>query len=134
MSSDQGAYSKGFMLGTVVGGAVGALLALLFAPKSGRDFRRDIADKSEEIVDKASEFFSQTEQQSEDVVNEGKIRAERIVNSARAKAESLLSNAEQVLHDARIRAQSIKEGVQSGVAKVGDAAKAGAEAFRSELD
>lgn len=134
MSSDQGAYSKGFLLGTVVGGAVGALLALLFAPKSGKDFRRDIADKSEEIVDKASEFFSQTEQQSQDVVNEGKIRAERIVNSARAKAESLLSNAEQVLHDARIRTQSIKEGVQAGVTKVGEAAKAGADAFRSELD
>lgn len=134
MSSDQGAYTKGFVLGAIVGGAVGALLALLFAPKSGRDLRRDIADKSEEIVDKASEFFTQTEQQSEDVLNEGKIRAERIVNSARAQAESLLSNAERVLRDARLRAQSIKEGVQSGVSKVGEAAKAGAEAFRSELD
>jgi len=42
-----------FLAGVLVGGAVGALLALLFAPKSGRDLRRDIAETGEDLLDKA---------------------------------------------------------------------------------
>ena len=44
----------------------------------------------------------------DDVVNEGRMKAERIVSSARQQAESLLSNAEQVLRDARSRAEGAK--------------------------
>jgi len=44
-----------------------------------------------------------------------------------------MSNAEQVLREAKHRAQNLKESVQAGASKVGDAAKAGADAFRSEL-
>lgn len=103
-----GSYTKGFLVGAVVGGAVGAVLALLFAPKSGRELRRDIADKTGELYDKASHYISKdpdapSHGQFEDVVNEGRLRAERIVSSARHQAESLLSNAEQVLRDAKNR-------------------------------
>jgi gas vesicle protein len=39
----------------VLGGAVGALAALLFAPKSGRELRGDIADATRKGVDGARE-------------------------------------------------------------------------------
>ncbi|HCN04606.1 MAG TPA: hypothetical protein DIS79_03225, partial [Bacteroidetes bacterium] len=133
MESRENTYAKGFILGAVVGGAVGAVVALLFAPKSGRELRRDIADRGEELYDKAQKYFTKEEERADDMVNEGRIRAERIVTSARAQAESLLSNAEQVLRDAKGRAQQMKESVQAGAHKVADAAKAGAEAFKSEL-
>jgi gas vesicle protein len=107
----QGGYGKGFLLGAVIGGAVGAVVALLFAPKSGRELRQDIADKGEELYNKASDLLNKDEEPSmvEDVYNEGKARAERIVTNARTQAESILSSAEQVLRDAKSRAQQIKE-------------------------
>ena len=37
----------------LLGGAVGALAALLFAPKSGRELRGDIADATRQGVDRA---------------------------------------------------------------------------------
>jgi gas vesicle protein len=103
-----GTYTRGFLVGAVVGGAVGAVLALLFAPKSGRELRRDIADKTGELYDKASHYISKDPEAPshgplEDVINEGRLRAERIVSSARHQAENLLSNAEQVLRDAKNR-------------------------------
>ncbi|MFN4984781.1 MAG: YtxH domain-containing protein [Ignavibacteria bacterium] len=103
-----GSYTKGFLVGAVVGGAVGAVLALLFAPKSGRELRRDIADKTGELYDKASHYISKDPDSPshgplDDVINEGRIRAERIVSSAKHQAESILSNAEQVLRDAKQR-------------------------------
>ena len=35
-------FNKGLLVGFFAGGALGATLALLFAPKSGKEFRRDI--------------------------------------------------------------------------------------------
>ncbi len=129
MEDNNSSYSKGFLIGAVVGGAVGAVVALLFAPKSGRELRRDIADRTEEVVDKAQQMFNkatgaghQSDAGFDDVVNEGRIAAERIVSTARHQAENLMSNAEQVLRDAKNRA-----------ARVGDASKAGDDAFRSEF-
>jgi vacuolar-type H+-ATPase subunit H len=58
----------------------------------------------------------------DDVVNEGRIAAERIVSTARHQADNLMSNAEQVLRDAKNRAS-----------RVSDATKAGDDAFRSEF-
>ena len=129
MEDNNSSYSKGFLIGAVVGGAVGAVVALLFAPKSGRELRRDIADRTEEVVDKAQQMFNNAtsggqESRSglDDVVNEGRIAAERIVSTARHQADNLMSNAEQVLRDAKSR-----------VSRVNDATKAGDDAFRSEF-
>ncbi|MFN4908080.1 MAG: YtxH domain-containing protein [Bacteroidota bacterium] len=105
-NNNNGSYSRGFLMGALVGGAIGGIVALLFAPKSGRDLRRDIADKTEEVYDKAQKYFNKDEapREFDDVINEGRLRAERIVTSARSQAENILSSAEQVLRDAKSRA------------------------------
>ena len=43
----------------VLGATVGAVVALLFAPKSGRELREDIADATRKGVDRARETGSQ---------------------------------------------------------------------------
>lgn len=42
------AYTKGMVVGALIGGAVSGVAALLFAPKKGTELRRDIASKTEE--------------------------------------------------------------------------------------
>lgn len=118
MESRQQSPFTGFLAGAAVGAIAGAIVALLLAPKSGKDLRRDIAEKSEDLIDKAKDMLSTeakavehaVEGLADDVVNEGRMKAERIVTSARRQAESLLSNAEQVLRDARSRAEGGKRG------------------------
>lgn len=44
--SKEGLSSKDFLLGTVIGGLVGAATALLLAPKSGRELRSDINEQA----------------------------------------------------------------------------------------
>src|SRR5699024_3754039 len=47
--------TKDFMVGTLIGGLVGASLALLFAPKSGRELRRQLNDGAVGVAHRARE-------------------------------------------------------------------------------
>ena len=127
----------GFLAGAMIGGAVGAVAALLLAPKTGREMRGELADRSEDMFDKAKDYFNEATDDEDEIedefVNEGRMKAERIVSSAREQAQTLLSNAEQVLTDARSRSKKVKAKTDTASSKVADAAKAGADAFRSEI-
>ncbi|MCR8643835.1 YtxH domain-containing protein [Paenibacillus sp. N1-5-1-14] len=47
---------KDWVIGSLVGGAVGAVTALLLAPKSGRELRADIADGYDTVSEKTKEI------------------------------------------------------------------------------
>lgn len=136
--SDSNEYSKGLLLGTIIGGAIGAFTALLLAPKSGKEFRKDIADTSNQLYGRASEYVGNVEEQVGSAitttVNEGKVRAQNIINSARKQAEDLLASAEDVLQDAKLKAGTAKDQIQGKIDHIRDAAKASAEAFKTEYN
>ncbi|WP_442601405.1 YtxH domain-containing protein [Paenibacillus sp. KN14-4R] len=47
---------KDWVIGSLVGGAVGAVTALLLAPKSGRELRADIAEGYDTVSEKTKEI------------------------------------------------------------------------------
>ncbi len=49
MASDNGSFFSGLL----IGGAIGAIAGVLFAPKSGRDLRDGIMTDNEDIINKA---------------------------------------------------------------------------------
>ncbi|MBM7572839.1 YtxH domain-containing protein [Aquibacillus albus] len=53
---DQGINSKDFMIGSLIGGIVGASMALLFAPKTGKEFRNDLNQGANYVKDRAYEW------------------------------------------------------------------------------
>lgn len=126
-------YAKGFFLGALVGGAVGAVTALLFAPKSGRELRRDIADKSGEFYEKAGDYFDDVQDETREMVNQGRAKAQNIVTAAKRQAESILASAENTMREARYRAAQTKDALQDGAERTREAARAGVEAFRKEM-
>ena len=136
MGKKENNYWKGFFAGTLLGGIAGAVTALLLAPKSGRELRQDIADKSYEMYDKASDYLSVFGDNMDSVVsntvNEGREKANSIINSAREQADSLMRNAEDVFSSAKHKASDVKSSLEDKVESLKDAAKAGADAFQSE--
>ncbi|HPI19648.1 MAG TPA: YtxH domain-containing protein [Candidatus Kapabacteria bacterium] len=138
MSEQNGSnYTKGFLLGAIIGGAVGAITALLLAPKSGRELREDLAVRSSELYDKATDYFNDLEGNVSTAVtntmNEGKAKAQNIISSAKRQAETILQNAERVLFDAKTKAEQTKDLVQDKIEHLREAAKASAEAFKTEM-
>jgi gas vesicle protein len=51
---------EGFIKGIVVGGAIGALIGILYAPQSGRKTREDIDRKTKKLLTKAKEEYKAT--------------------------------------------------------------------------
>lgn len=88
-----------FLVGFVVGGLTGAVVALLFAPQSGEETRTLIKDKTIELRDKAAE--------------EAEILA--------AKAEKLAADAKtkglEAYEGVKTRGKEAVEGVKKAVAK-----------------
>lgn len=136
MESNNTGYMRGFVAGALLGGIAGAVVALLFAPKPGRELRQEIAQRTEELYNRAQDALNPKtvgEELPPVTFNQGKLRAQEIVQTARQQAEQLLSSAEQVLRDARSRASQAKEQIQENIARVRQAAEASVEAFKSEL-
>ena len=50
--------AKGLIAGFLAGSLVGAVIALLYAPKTGKELRGDIKRKSSELMDEAEEYLA----------------------------------------------------------------------------
>jgi gas vesicle protein len=97
-----------FLVGFIVGGLSGAVVALLFAPQSGEETRALIKDKSIELRDKA-----------QITAEEAIARAEAAAADARARADELArqlrERGQDVVEDVRERGKSAVDAVRSKV-------------------
>ena len=71
----------------LVGAGIGAVLALLFAPKSGEELRNDIADATRKGIDRSREAAQQLGQKANEYYETGKQRAGEYYDAARETAE-----------------------------------------------
>ena len=71
-----------------IGATVGAVVALLLAPKSGRELREDLADATRKGVDRARETGSQLSTKAGEYYGTAASRAGELATSAREAARS----------------------------------------------
>jgi gas vesicle protein len=80
--SDAGARIAYF----AIGATLGAIAALLFAPKSGRELREDLADVTRKGVDRARETGSQLSQRAGEYYESASARAGELASGVREAA------------------------------------------------
>ena len=71
----------------LVGAGIGAVLALLFAPKSGEELRNDIADATRKGIDRSREAAQQLGTKAGEYYDAGKQKAGEYYDAARGTAE-----------------------------------------------
>jgi gas vesicle protein len=95
----------------IIGGGIGALLALLFAPKSGQELRGDIADvtrkgieKSKEtatiVGERAGDYYEVTREKAGEYYQTGKEKAGELYTTAQGKAGQLTEKAKGAVSSA----------------------------------
>ena len=102
----------------LIGGGIGAILALLFAPKSGHELRGDIADATRKGIDRSREAAQQLGD-----------RAGEYYEATRTRAGELYSQAADKVGEV---AQNAREAAQRQTGTVAAAIDAGKKAYQEE--
>lgn len=104
MGNDRGEGISTKLTFFLVGAGIGAVLALLFAPKSGEELRNDIADATRKGIDrsreaaqqlgtKASEYYDTTKQKAGELYDSARGTAEEYYEATRERAGELYDTA-----------------------------------------
>lgn len=108
-----------FLVGFIVGGLSGAVVALLFAPQTGEETRALIKDKSIELRDKAQIS-----------AEEAIARAEAAAADARARADDL---ARQLRERGQVVVEDVRERGKTAVDDVRERGRSAVDAVRSKI-
>ena len=77
----------------LIGGGIGAVIALLFAPKSGQELRGDIADATKKGIEKSKETAAHLQERAGEYYEVGRERASEYIHTAQEKAGELATKA-----------------------------------------
>jgi gas vesicle protein len=81
----------------IIGGGIGAVLALLFAPKSGTELREDIADVTRKGLDKTKETAAQLQERAGEYYEVSREKAGEFYATAQEKAGELAGKAKEAV-------------------------------------
>jgi gas vesicle protein len=95
---DCGSFLRGF----VIGGVLGALAGIFFAPKSGKELRSNIKEKGSEVLKDAKDIYTDASTKAKEIIVEAKQQAgelkkeaDRYLSEARQKAKEILARVEK---------------------------------------
>ena len=109
---------KGFVLGTFVGAAVAGLTALLLAPKSGKEVRGDIKDRTLKTTDQAKEYVNLAKDKGMELKDSISKKSEEYMDDASATYDELTSQAGEDLDKAGENLDKIKQEAKETAEKV----------------
>ena len=125
---------KGLLIGFFAGGTVGALVALLTTPKSGKEFRSDIKQKSDKYFNEADKYLADTKIKANEYINEGKRKYAMIMNDIKSKPDEMLKDAERVFNDAKVKTKDVlhsgKEKIEAETKRLKSSVKAGIDSYK----
>jgi gas vesicle protein len=104
-----------FVAGLVVGGLIGAVIGILYAPKSGKETREEIGQKADELLSKAKEEYGHAVEKSREAYEATVERLKELEETAKEKVEEvgeLAGRGKETLQDGKNR---LKKAIEAGV-------------------
>lgn len=80
-----GKGNKGWLWGAAIGTIVGSVTALLFAPKAGKELRKDIAEGARQVGEKTQEVAEKVTEQGAVIVSKVKETAEGLISEIQSR-------------------------------------------------
>jgi gas vesicle protein len=78
-----------FFKGLLIGGALGALAGILFAPKSGKELRSDIKKKGNKIIKDGQESYADASTKAKEIFVEVRDKAKELKKEAEDTGEKI---------------------------------------------
>jgi gas vesicle protein len=99
MSSERGISGSAVVLAFLFGGAAGAILALLYAPESGKQTRVRLRRFAEEAQEKAENAVKEFQEKAENAVKEFRGKAEGRVQEWRDRVEGVVTAGKELFEE-----------------------------------
>jgi gas vesicle protein len=86
-----------FLVGFIVGGLTGAVVALLFAPQSGEETRTVIKEKGIELRDKASQTAEEALEKAKAAAADANARYEELAAEVKSRGQEVIDSAKKAV-------------------------------------
>ena len=113
----------------LIGGGIGAVIALLFAPKSGHELRGDIADATRKGIDRSREAAQQLGERAGEYYQTGRERAGEYYEATRDRAAEIYTQAADKVGEV---AQTARDAANRQSNTISAAIDAGKKAYQEE--
>lgn len=114
-----------FFKGLFFGGIVGAVAALLYAPKSGKELREELRERTLELQDDAQSRLALAQERAEKLMKQTQTQLDELRKEAEAAVEELKESASG-------KGASGKRAVEDERGRIKDAIDAGVSAYKQE--
>lgn len=101
----------------ILGLAVGAGIALLFAPRSGEETRRDLQQRAKRVGDQAQDFVSEMTDSVSQTINAAKEKVESRIDSTRQAVELKKRQVSNAVDAGRAAAQQARVELEQRIAE-----------------
>lgn len=116
-----------FLVGFIVGGLSGAVVALLFAPQTGEETRAIIKDKSIELRDRAQISAEEAIARAEAAAADARARADDLARQLRERGQVVVEDVRErgrtAVEDARERGKSAVDAVRSKIKRTDESSE-----------
>jgi gas vesicle protein len=117
--------SYDLLKGLFIGGLIGVVLGVLYAPKSGKETREDIARTTEDLLSKGKEEYEKAVEKSKTAYETAVKHLKGLEISAKEKVEEIESKASEFAHKGADALADSKNRLKKAI-------DAGVEAYREE--
>ncbi|WP_339316055.1 YtxH domain-containing protein [Paenibacillus sp. FSL R10-2734] len=108
--------TKGLLWGALVGSVVGSVTALLFAPKPGKELRKDIADGTAAGIEKVQGIAVQAGDKSIELYDKAKDSIGHVVHEVREWSKSCTNAVEEDTATVAVSGIASEEAIQEAAA------------------
>jgi len=136
MTNESKGMGKGLLIGILSGAAVGSVVTLLFAPKAGKKLREDIKTKSQDLIEDADKYISNTREKASKLFRKVKKKLGLSVGDVEENVESFIDESDKMVKNTKdkvgshVRNSKVK--IEKGRDRLKAAIKAGVKVYKIE--
>jgi gas vesicle protein len=109
----------------LIGAGIGAVTALLFAPKPGSELRADIADVTKRGIDQARDTSRELNERANEILQTGTERASELYQTGVERANDLAARSKDSVNELTERGKELLNRQKSQIAAALEAGKQG---------
>lgn len=107
--SENNMNGKDFLLGAVVGGVIGAITALLLAPKAGKELRADLSDQYQNVSEKTIRIASDIGEKTQRIASDVSEKTQKLAGEVSEMGQEIAEKAKEVVSTVKNEIKAIKD-------------------------